>query len=209
MELISVGMAGQLHGKELDIARGIDISALPDNPAQAVPMWFGMVMQQVTEQLKARGEPVPDLIEVSQTAPMQGVEYLFPHWFLLAFFTSMASYRVRPLTPESFLFEIWSLTMYPEGEEPEPVMEPTVLPYNSPEFPPIPQQDFSNIPIQQRALHAKGFEYMRLAGDVEGLVSNYQRLIDGFIARVPIDTLGKATNQLGGNFDGKIKDLGF
>jgi hypothetical protein len=50
---------------------------------------------------------------------------------------------------------------------------------------------------------------MRLAKDVEGLVSNYQRLIDGYIARLPLEQLAAATNLLGGNFDGQIKDLGF
>jgi hypothetical protein len=209
MELISTGMAGQLHAKEVEIARAVPLDNLPENPAEAVPMWFGMVMQQVTEQLKARGEPVPDLISVSQTAPMQGVEYLFPHWFLLAFFSSMASYRVRPLGPESCLFEIWSLTMQPEDSDFEPVMAPTVLPYDSDKFPPIPRQDYSNIPIQQRGVHAVGFEYMRLAKGVEGLISNYQRVIDGYLAGIDPRKLAKATNELGGNFDGQIKDLGF
>jgi nitrite reductase/ring-hydroxylating ferredoxin subunit len=209
MELISDGMAGQLHAKELEIARGLVDADLPDDPAQAVPLWFGMVQAEITSQLRARGEPVPDLNEVAVSHPMQGVEFMFPHYFLLAFFSSMASYRVRPLGPESCLFELWSLTMKPEGEPHEPVMEPTLLPYDSDKFPPIPRQDYSNIPIQQVGLHAQGFEYMRLAKDVEGLVSNYQRVIDGYIARLPLDQLAAATNLLGGNFDGQIKDLGF
>jgi len=208
-ELLNEGMNGQLHGKELEIARAVPIDGLPDNPAEAVPIWFGMVMSEVTTRLRERGEPVPDVLEVSQTAPLQGVEYLFPHYFLLAFFSSFASYRVRPLGPEHTLFELWSLTMYPEGEEPEPVMEPTVIPFNSVEFPPIPRQDYSNIPIQQKALHSKGFEFMRLAHGVEGLVSNYQRVIDGYIAGLPTEQLAEATTKLGGNFDGPIKDMGF
>jgi phenylpropionate dioxygenase-like ring-hydroxylating dioxygenase large terminal subunit len=209
MELINEGMAGELHAKELEIARQVPIGDLPENPAEAVPLWFGKVQEEVTRQLRARGEPVPELPAVNMSHPLQGVEFLFPHYFLLAFFTSMSSYRVRPLGPESCLFELWSLTMYPEGEEPDAVMEPTILPYDSDRFPPIPRQDYANIPIQQRGLHAKGFEFMRLAKDVEGLISNYQRLIDGYIAGVPAAKLASATNLLGGNFDGKIKDLGF
>jgi carnitine monooxygenase subunit len=99
--------------------------------------------------------------------------------------------------------------MHPEGVEPEPVMEPTMLPFDSKDFPPIPRQDYSNIPIQQKGMHAKGFEYMRLAKGVEGLVSNYQRVIDGYIAGLPTEQLAEATTKLGGNFDGPIKDLGF
>ena len=33
-----------------------------------------------------------------------------------------------------------------------------MLPYDSKTFPPIPQQDYANIPIQQIGLHAAGFE---------------------------------------------------
>jgi hypothetical protein len=207
LELLSEGMAGMLHQKELDIARGLLDVDLPENPDEALPIWFGMIADQITKQLQAKGEPVPNLCEVNVSHPINAVEFLFPHYFLLPFFTSFSSYRIRPLGPERCFFEIWSLTMFPEGEEPDPVMVPTVLPYNSPEFPPIPRQDYSNIPIQQAGLHAKGFEFMRLAKGVEGLVSNYQRIIDGYIAGVPQDRLAKATNELGGNFDGLIKDL--
>lgn len=137
------------------------------------------------------------------------MEFLFPHYFLLPYFTSMSAYRIRPLGPESCYFEIWSLTYCPEGKEPEPVMEPVDLPYNSPEFPPIPRQDYGNIPIQQKGLHATGFEFMRLSKDVEGMISNYQRIVDGYLKGVPQDKLAKAIHKLGGNFDGKIEDLGF
>ena len=87
-------------------------------------------------------------------------------------------------------------------------MEPTVLPFDSQEFPPIPRQDYSNIPIQQKGMHAKGFEFMRLSKNVEGMISNYQRILDGYLAGVPQEKLAQATHLLGGNFDGKILDLG-
>jgi hypothetical protein len=122
--------------------------------------------------------------------------------------SSMAAYRIRPLGPESCMFEIWSLTLFPEGQEPEPVMEPKILPYDSKEFPPIPQQDYSNIPRQQIGLHAEGFEFMRLGKNIEGLISNYNRVIDGYLAGAPGEKLAKATQELAGNFDGQIKDLG-
>ena len=202
-------MAGMCHEKEREIARSLLDVELPEDPAQAVPMWFGMVQDAIVKELKSRGEPVPDLNTVCVSHPVHAVEFLFPHYFLLPFFTSFSSYRIRPLGPESCLFELWSLTFYPKGEEPEPVMEPTMLAYDSEEFPPIPQQDYSNIPRQQLGLHADGFEFMRLAKDIEGLISNYQRIIDGHLAGVPQDKLATATNELGGNFDGPVKELGF
>lgn len=209
MELLSEGMAGMIHAREVEIARQLVDVELPDDPTQAVPMWFGIVQDQITKQLQARGEPIPDLNAVAVSDPVHAVEFLFPHYFLLPFFSSMSSYRIRPLGPESCLFEIWSLTAFPEGQEPEAPMEPIVLPHDSQEFPPIPRQDYSNIPAQQAGLHAEGFDFMRLAKDVEGLISNYQRLIDGYLAGVEPAALAAANQQLGGNFDGKILDLGF
>ncbi|WP_407673037.1 aromatic ring-hydroxylating oxygenase subunit alpha [Novosphingobium beihaiensis] len=211
LKLLGSGMAGMVHAKEIEIAEQLG----PDNPdlqlpptvAEAVPVWFGLVQDAIARKLKERGENVPDLNAVCVSDPVNAVEYLFPHYFLLPFFTSYASYRIRPLGPEKCLFEIWSLTHFPEGQEPEPPMEPTVLPYDSQDFPMIPRQDYSNIPIQQKGLHSEGFEFMRLAKDVEGLISNYQRLIDAYIAGEPGAKLAAANRKLGGNFDGPILDL--
>ena len=206
-ELLSDGMAGMLHAKELAILKSLPIDHLPDDPNLAVPIWYGMGASEISKQLAARGEPVPDLPKVMQSDPINAVEFLFPHYFLLPIFSSFSSYRIRPLGPESCLFEIWSLTLFPPGKEPEVPMEPTMLPYNSAEFPPIPRQDYSNIPINQVGLHAKGFEFMRLSKNIEGLISNFQRLVDGYIAGVPANKLVRANTKLGGNFDGKILDL--
>ena len=208
LELLSVGMAGMVHAKEVEIARQLLDVELPEDPVKAVPMWYGILQDQITKQLRARGEPVPDLNAVAVSDPVNAVEFLFPHYFLLPFFTSMSSYRIRPLGPESCLFEIWSLTGAAEGQEPTTPLEPTFLPYDSREYPPIPQQDYSNIPLQQKGLHAAGFEFMRLSKDKEGLISNYQRIIDGYLSGVAPEKLAKATQLLGGNFDGKILDLG-
>jgi len=207
-ELLNEGMAGMIHAKEVEIAKDLAKNAdLPEDATVGVPMFFGMLMKEITERLQAKGEPVPNLLEVSQSDPLVAVEFLFPHYFLLPVFSSMSAYRIRPLGPEKCLFELWSLTMFPKGEEPEPVMEPTIIPFDSAQFPPIPRQDYSNIPIQQKGLHAKGFEYMRLSKDVEGLVSNYHRIIDGYIAGAPQEKLARETNKLGGNFNSVILDI--
>jgi carnitine monooxygenase subunit len=209
LELLSEGMAGMVHAKEVEIARHIPADILPDDPEQMVMHWFGAVQHQISEQLKARGENVPDLNAVAVSHPIKAVEFLFPHYFLLPFFTSTSAYRIRPTGPETCLFEIWSLTHFVPGEEPAPVMEPTVLPYDSDQFPPIPRQDYSNIPIQQVGLHAQGFDYMRLSSTIEGMISNYNRIIDGHLECKPADKLAAATHTLGGNFDGPIFEYDF
>ncbi|WP_425542477.1 aromatic ring-hydroxylating oxygenase subunit alpha [Sphingomonas oligophenolica] len=206
--LLSEGMSGMVHAKEFEIAQQLTDCELPDDPQQAIMMWFGILNHQIGEQLRARGENVPDLNAVAVSDPINAVEFIFPHYFLLPMFSSMSSYRIRPLGPESCLFELWSLTHYPKGEEPEPPMEPTMLPYNSDQFPAIPRQDYANIPIQQKGVHAEGFDFMRLSKDIEGLISNYNRVIDGYLKGAPAEKLAAATQKLGGNFDGKILDLG-
>ena len=64
----------------------------------------------------------------------------------------------------------------------------------------IPRQDYSNIPLQQKGMHSEGFEFMRLAKNVEGLISNYQRLIDGYIDGAPAEKLAQANRALGRQF---------
>jgi nitrite reductase/ring-hydroxylating ferredoxin subunit len=156
-----------------------------------------------------QGEAIPDLSKIAAGTPVNAVEFIFPNYFLLPFLSGMAAYRIRPLGPESCVFELWSLTHFEEGEEAPLVMEPTMLPYDSKDFPKIPQQDYSNIPLQQIGLHAEGFEFMRLSKDIEGLISNYQRLIDGYLVGAEPEKLSKAMSQLAGNLDGPIENLGF
>ncbi len=202
LKLLSDGMAGMVHAKEVEIAATIPADILPDDPEQMIMHWFGAVQHTIVETLKARGENVPDLNALAVSDPVQAVEFLFPHYFLLPFFTSTSAYRIRPTGPETCLFEIWSLTHFAPGEEPEPIMAPTILPYDSDQFPPIPRQDYANIPIQQKGVHAEGFDFMRLSNQKEGMISNYNRILDGYLASAPRDQLAAATQTLGGNFDG-------
>jgi hypothetical protein len=207
MALVSEGMAGMFHAKDLAVARTLANVDLPEDPAQAVMQWYGMLNAAITQAGRERGEATPDLNDIAVNHPVHGVEFLFPHFFLLPCFSSMSAYRIRPLTAETCFFEIWSLTLFPPGKEPAPVMAPTILPHDSDQFPAIPRQDYSNIPRQQIGLHSRGVDFMRLGKDVEGLISNYQRIIDGYIAGKPLDALAKQTNLLAGNFDGPILDL--
>ena len=110
LELLSEGMNGMVHAKEVEIARGVTADMVPDDPEQMVMVWFGTVMHMISATLKARGEDVPDLPAVAVSDPVNAVEYLFPNYMLLPFFTSTSAYRIRPTGPESCFFELWSLT---------------------------------------------------------------------------------------------------
>ncbi|RYG94475.1 MAG: aromatic ring-hydroxylating dioxygenase subunit alpha, partial [Alphaproteobacteria bacterium] len=158
LELVSEGMSGMIHAKEVDIARQLLDIDLPDDPQEAVVAWYTRVNAEITRQLRERGEPVPDLNAVAASHPLHAVELLFPHYMLLPTFSSMSAYRVRPLTAETCTFEIWSLTLKGPNDTWESPREPIVLPFDSQEFPPIPQQDYQNIPEQQIGLHAPDFK---------------------------------------------------
>jgi hypothetical protein len=125
-------------------------------------------------------------------------------------YSSATSYRFRPLGPEETLMEIWSLTRFPEGTERDTPTAPEVWECDDPRWPPIPTQDFSNLPRQQKGLHARGFEYMRLSSGLEGHISNFERTVDGYLAGLTDDKLLTALQAVNVYpFDQPIADLGF
>jgi hypothetical protein len=92
--------------------------------------------------------------------------------------------------------EIWSLTRFPEGTDRPKPTPPEVWANDDARWPPIPAQDFSNLPRQQRGLHAKDFRYMRLSERGEGHISNYHRMIDGFLAGLDWERLLPAMRSI-------------
>ena len=142
---------------------------------------------------------MPDLNDLEERGMNEPMVYGFPHYFVLPMYSSASSYRFRPLGPEETLMEIWSLTRFPEGEEPVPPARPEVWECDDPRVPPIPTQDFSNLPRQQQGLHTSGFEYMRLSEQVEGHIGNFHRTIDGFLGGRPLERLLPALGELNVN----------
>jgi hypothetical protein len=71
--------------------------------------------------------------------------------------------------------------------------------WDDPRWPPIPAQDFSNLPRQQQGLHAAGFEFMRLSEKAEGHLSNLERTIDGFLAGRSHEDLATALREVNVN----------
>lgn len=208
MRVLNEGMAGMTHRKDIAVAEALRDSPLPADIAGATMEWRRKLNDGVVEFHRAKKMDIPDLNEVDTKGYATSVNYCFPHYFLLPTYGSASSYRIRPLGPEECLFELWSLTRFPEGEAP-PIKTPTPMEWNDPRWPPIPTQDFSNLPRQQRGLHTKGFENMRLSNKVEGLISNYQRLIDGYLAGRPYDQLLAGAQKVSGCIDVPIVDLGF
>lgn len=199
LRTMSEGMAGMVHANDLAIAESLRDIELPPDPEQAMAAWYRTLNDAVVEWHRARGSDVPDLNDLEARGGNEPMGYCFPHWFVLPMYSSASSYRFRPLGPEETLMEIWSLTRYPDGEEPGKPTPPEVWEFDDPRWPPIPTQDFSNLPRQQKGLHAKGFEYMRFSEHAEGHLSNLERTIDGFLAGLSHDRLLPALREVNVN----------
>jgi phenylpropionate dioxygenase-like ring-hydroxylating dioxygenase large terminal subunit len=209
MRVISVGMAGLIHDKDVRIAETLRDIELPDDPMAAARAWNTAVNDAIVAWNRERGLDVADLNDLYARNAASGVNFCFPNFFILPIGSSASSYRIRPLGPEECLFELWSLTRFPEGESRPRLTTPTPMAPDDPRWPPIPKQDFSNLPRQQIGLHARGFEFMRLSKDVEGMISNNQRLIDGYLAGLGYDKLTPAAQKVSGRIDVEVRDLGF
>jgi phenylpropionate dioxygenase-like ring-hydroxylating dioxygenase large terminal subunit len=182
LRVMSEGMAGMVHANDVRIAEQLCGLTLPDSYQEARATWEHALNEAVSEAHRARGCDIPDLNELQDLGYNQSMGYCFPHYFILPMYSSAIAYRFRPLGPEETLMDMWSLTRFPQGQEPETPPIPDRWEHDDPRWPPIPSQDFSNLPKQQRGLHSMSFEYMRLARGTEGHISNYQRVVDAFLA---------------------------
>ena len=190
LRMMSEGMDGMVHADDVRIAERLrDEIELPVEPMLAMSTWHRAYNDAVTSWHRAAGHDMPDLNELEAKGLNEPMGYVFPHFFVLPMYSSASSYRFRPLGPEETLMEIWSLTRYARGEKPPAPQPPEAWTPDDPRWPAIPAQDFSNLPRQQRGLHAKGFEYMRLSETIEGHISNFHRLLDGYLAGRPYEEL--------------------
>jgi len=190
LRMMSEGMNGMVHATDLRIAERLQREIeLPADPELAMSTWHRTLNDAVVAWHRAEGHDVPDLNELEAQSMNEPMGYCFPHYFVLPMYSGASAYRFRPLGPEETLMEIWSLARFPEGSAPEAPPPPEVWQHDDERWPPIPAQDFSNIPRQQRGLHAKSFEYLRLSEQIEGHISNNHRVIDGFLAGLPYDRL--------------------
>ena len=209
MRQLSIGMAGMTHEIDVRIAEGLRDVELPADPKLAAATWRRTLNDAVVRWWRANGHDIADLNWLDSAGISAPIWYCFPHTFILPTYSSASAYRFRPLGPEETLMEIWSLTRFPEGAgaRPRPV-PPTPKAPDDPAWPPIPGQDFSNIPKQQRGLHNRGFEELRLASRIEGLISNFERLVDLFLAGRSHDELLPAIQKTHNTIDVGIADFG-
>ena len=211
LRTMSEGMAGMVHANDVHVAERLrDTIALPTEPTLAMSTWHHALNEAVVGWHRAAGSDIPDLNDLEARGLNEPMAYCFPHHFVLPMYSSASSYRFRPLGPEETLMEIWSLTRFPEETAREKPTPPEVWEHDDPRWPPIPAQDFSNLPRQQKGLHARSFEYMRLSEGVEGGISNFERTVDGYLAGLPYEKLLPALRSVNVNpLEQPVVDLGF
>ena len=209
LRTMSVGMAGMVHANDVRIAEGLADVELPDDPTEALTAWHRRLNDAIVDWHRSAGSDIPNLNELDAKGLNEPMGYCFPHYFVLPMYSSASSYRFRPLGPEETLMEIWSLTRFPEGREPDAPPPPEPWESDDPRWPPIPAQDFSNLPRQQQGLHAKSFEYMRLSERIEGGISNFERTVDGFLSGLPYEKLLPALHSINVNpLERPVVDVG-
>ncbi len=209
LHTMSDGMAGMVHANDVRIAEGLRDIELSTDPTMALATWQRTLNDAVVRWHRDRGCDIPDLNEIEAAGLNEPMGYCFPHFFVLPMYSSASSYRFRPLGPEDTLMDVWSLTRFPEGSTGERPLPPEPWNHDDPRVPPIPIQDFSNLPRQQRGLHAKTFEYMRLSEGIEGGIANFERTVDGFLAGLPYERLLPALHQINLNpLERPVVDLG-
>jgi len=132
----------------------------------------------------AAGAGIP-LRTTPEAARLWGGEvFLFPNFFMLPMFGNALSYRIRPYNddPEWCRFEVWSLTMYPEGEDPgRAKLAGRFAPDDTENFGLIPRQDFGNMTRQQRGVHSRSYREHRLATEWERAISNMHEELDRYL----------------------------
>jgi len=196
LHLMSEGMAGMVHASDVRVAEGLRDIELPAEPKLAMELWNRTLNEAVVRWHRQAGHDMPDINELDRQGINEPMSYCFPHYIVLPMYSSASAYRFRPLAPEETLMEIWSLTRFPEGTERPRPTPPEVWGSDDRRWPPIPTQDFSNLGRQQQGLHARGFRYMRLSAKGEGHISNYERMIDAFLAGLPYERLLPAMRSI-------------
>ena len=157
--------------------------ALRNKVGKDDPNFVDEAMKALFEYAAGAGIPMPP---VSENLKQWGGElYVFPNYFMLPMFANCLCYRMRPYKddPEWCLFDVWSLTTYPVGKEPERASLLGVFDKEDSEhWGLIPRQDFSNIERQQRGLHSPSFDHSRLSPSFEKTIANLHEQLDRVIA---------------------------
>jgi hypothetical protein len=111
-----------------------------------------------------------------------GGNFVFPHFFCLPTIGNCLAYRARPngLDPDSTLFDIWSLSIFPGGEKPRYATQPVDW-RDAAQVGRVLSQDFANLAEVAAGMRTRGFRGLRLNARQELGILNMQREIDRYL----------------------------
>ncbi len=176
MRLLWEGQDSMVLERDVRVVEGLRTKLAPgeDDTAAAI--------SAVIDYDKGAGIPIRDTPESMQV--WGGEVFVFPNFFILPWFSNALSYRVRPYNddPEMCRFEVWSLTMPPQGDEvPRARLQGRYAPDDADNLGLIPRQDFSNLERQQRGLHSRSFREHRLSTVWERPISSMHEELDRYL----------------------------
>ncbi len=180
MRTVYEGLDAMVLAKDVQVMEGLRKQPIP-------PGEFSKKMvEALYEWNRGAGVPLPNPTpEVLSLWSSQW--FIYPNFMIHPSFGNAIVYRCRPddpTDPEHCVFDFWSVTLYPDGEEPgKPTFGGYPSVYDEKEWPLIPFQDFSNIEAQQRGIHTPGYKGQRLSSRWEDGISNMHVHLDGMLAR--------------------------
>lgn len=111
--------------------------------------------------------------------------HLFPNYLMLPMYVNALCYRVRPYgdDPDWCRFEVWSLTTYPEGQEPgRAELLGRFDKDDADHWGLIPRQDFANLERMQRGIKNQTLTHTTLAELWEITIANMHQELDRRLA---------------------------
>lgn len=177
-QLLEAGQDAMAVARDIHVLEGLRNEIDPHDPTFAQK-----AVQAIYKHAEGAGIPMAPLSEFMSL--WGGEVFIFPNYIMLPQFGNCLVYRSRPHDddPEKCVFDLWSLTTYPEGEEPERAELTGVFDKDDDEnWGLIPRQDFGNVERQQRGLHSHGYEHIRLSSWQEKGISNMHLELDRVLA---------------------------
>lgn len=156
------------------------LSELPEDASLLdVLMKYGALAHEAAA---ARGIAYP-ILTPEEMARAGADWHLFPNMVFLPAPDALLAYRARPdpRDPQRCIFDIYSLLLYPEGQEPALKREAFADWTDHDQWGLILEQDFQNMTEVQRGMRSSGFKRSRTNPVQEKAVSNFHRALHEYV----------------------------
>jgi hypothetical protein len=148
------------------------------------PAYTKRAIDALFDYWEGAGIPAPD--RTPEVLKLWGGDiHLFPNYLMLPMYANSLAYRVRPHgdDPNWCKFEVWSLTTYPENDEPGRLELTGRYDKDDDEhWGLIPRQDFANLERMQRGIRNRSLKQTTLSEQWEVTIANMHQELDRRLA---------------------------